>query len=175
MKAAVDSGEITEGQAAKMKLDYKRDLLGDRKAFGQQLKGNVPGAIGAGVTSALTTGFMQEGSAQAKATAGITAGALTGIGAAFGPVGAAIGSTLGSILGPLFAKLVDKEENERKERAENAQKQLDALNSLNNTFEGIHEYTEKEYLTSEAILAIKESVDSIDEQMSAQGLDFDDY
>lgn len=175
LKAAIDSGEITEGQAAKMKLDYKRDLLGDRKAFGQQLKGNVPGAIGAGVTSALTTGFMQEGSAQAKATAGITAGALTGIGAAFGPVGAAIGSTLGSILGPLFAKLVDKEENERKERAENAQKQLDALNSLNNTFEGIHEYTEKEYLTSEAILAIKESVDSIDEQMSAQGLDFDDY
>lgn len=175
LKAAIDSGEITEGQAAKMKLDYKRDLLGDRKAFGQQLKGNVPGAIGAGVTSALTTGFMQEGSAQAKATAGITAGALTGIGAAFGPVGAAIGSTLGSILGPLFAKLVDKEENERKERAENAQQQLDALNSLNNTFEGIHEYTEKEYLTSEAILAIKESVDSIDEQMSAQGLDFDDY
>lgn len=175
LQAAIDSGEITEGQAAKMKLDYKRDLRGDREAFGQQMKDNVPGAIGAGVTSALTTGFMQEGSAQAKATAGITAGALTGIGAAFGPVGAAIGSTLGSILGPLFAKLVDKEETERKERAENAQKQLDALNSLNNTFEGIHEYTEKEYLTSEAILAIKESVDSIDEQMSAQGLDFDDY
>nr|DAQ85332.1 MAG TPA: minor tail protein [Caudoviricetes sp.] len=175
LKAAIDSGEITEGQAAKMKLDYKRDLLGDKKAFGQQIKDNVPGAIGAGITSALTTGFTQEGSAGAKATAGITAGALTGIGAAFGPVGAAIGSTLGSILGPFFAKLVDKEETERKERAEDAQKQLDALNSLNNTFEGIHEYTEKEYLTSEAILAIKESVDSIDEQMSAQGLDFDDY
>jgi TP901 family phage tail tape measure protein len=175
LQAAIDSGEITEGQAAKMKLDYKRDLLGDRKASGQQMKDNVPGAIGAGITSALTTGFTQEGSAGAKATAGITAGALTGIGAAFGPVGAAIGSTLGSILGPLFAKLVDKEETERKERAEDAQKQLDALNSLNNTFEGIHEYTEKEYLTSEAILAIKESVDSIDEQMSAQGLDFDDY
>lgn len=175
LKAAINSGEITEGQAAKMKLDYKRDLLGDRKAFGQQLKGNVPGAIGAGVTSALTTGFMQEGSAGAKAVSGITAGVLTGAGALAGPVGAAIGSTVGSILGPLFAKWVDDDENDRKDRAEDAQKQLDALNSLNNTFEGIHEYTEKEYLTSEAILAIKESVDSIDEQMSAQGLDFDDY
>lgn len=175
LQAAIDSGEITEGQAAKMKLDYKRDLLGDKKTLGQQVKENTPGAIGAGITSALTTGFTQEGSAGAKATAGITAGVLTGVGALAGPVGAAIGSTLGSILGPLFAKLVDKEETERKERAENAQKQLDALNSLNNTFEGIHEYTEKEYLTSEAILAIKESVDSIDEQMSAQGLDFDGY
>lgn len=175
LKAAVDSGEITEGQKAKMKLDYKRDLRGDKKIRGQQVGENIPGAIGAGVTSALTTGFTQEGSAGAKAVSGITAGVLTGVGALAGPVGAAIGSTVGSILGPLFAKLVDDDENDRKDRAEAAQKQLDALNSLNNTFEGIHEYTEKEYLTSEAILAIKESVDSIDEQMSAQGLDFDDY
>lgn len=175
LKAAVDSGEITEGQKAKMKLDYKRDLRGDKKIRGQQVRENIPGAIGAGVTSALTTGFTQEGSAGAKAVSGITAGVLTGAGALAGPVGAAIGSTVGSILGPLFAKWVDDDENDRKERAEDAQKQLDALNSLNNTFEGIHEYTEKEYLTSEAILAIKESVDSIDEQMSAQGLDFDDY
>lgn len=175
LQAAIDSGEITEEQAAKMKLDYKRDLRGDKEIRGQQVKENIPGAIGAGVTSALTTGFTQEGSAGAKAVSGITAGVLTGAGALAGPVGAAIGSTLGSILGPAFAKLVDKEETERKERAENAQKQLDALNSLNNTFEGIHEYTEKEYLTSEAILAIKESVDSIDEQMSMQELDFDVY
>ena len=175
LKAAVDSGEITEGQKAKMKLDYKRDLRGDKKIRGQQVGENIPGAIGAGVTSALTTGFTQEGSAGAKAVSGITAGVLTGAGALAGPVGAAIGSTVGSILGPLFATWVDDDENDRKDRAENAQKQLDALNSLNNTFEGIHEYTEKEYLTSEAILAIKESVDSIDEQMSAQGLDFDDY
>ncbi len=179
LKTAVDEGWITKAQAKEIKLDYKLGRRAERQeslsGFGQQMKDNVPGAIGAGITSALTTGFTQEGSTQAKATAGITAGALTGIGAAFGPVGAAIGSTLGSILGPLFAKLVDKEETERKERAENAQKQLDALNSLNNTFEDIHEYTEKEYLTSEAILAIKERVDSIDEQMSAQGLDFDDY
>lgn len=175
LKAAVDSGEITEGQKAKMKLDYKRDLRGDKKIRGQQVGENIPGAIGAGVTSALTTGFTQEGSAGAKAVSGITAGVLTGAGALAGPVGAAIGSTVGSILGPLFATWVDDDENDRKDRAEAAQKQLDALNSLNNTFEGIHEYTEKEYLTSEAILAIKESVDSIDEQMSAQGLDFDDY
>lgn len=175
LKAAVDSGEITEGQKAKMKLDYKRDLRGDKKIRGQQVRENIPGAIGAGVTSALTTGFTQEGSAGAKAVSGITAGVLTGAGALAGPVGAAIGSTVGSILGPLFATWVDDDENDRKDRAEAAQKQLDALNSLNNTFEGIHEYTEKEYLTSEAILAIKESVDSIDEQMSAQGLDFDDY
>lgn len=175
LQAAIDSGEITEEQAAKMKLDYKRDLRGDKEIRGQQVKENIPGAIGAGVTSALTTGFTQEGSAGAKAVSGITAGVLTGAGALAGPVGAAIGSTVGSILGPFFAKLVDDDETKRKERAENAQKQLDALNSLNNTFEGIHEYTEKEYLTSEAILAIKESVDSIDEQMSAQGLGFDDY
>lgn len=175
LQAAIDSGEITEEQAAKMKLDYKRDLRGDKEIRGQQVKENIPGAIGAGVTSALTTGFTQEGSAGAKAVSGITAGVLTGAGALAGPVGAAIGSTLGSIFGPLFAKWVDDDENDRKDRAEDAQKQLDALNSLNNTFEGIHEYTEKEYLTSEAILAIKESVDSIDEQMSAQGLDFDDY
>lgn len=179
LKTAVDEGWITKAQAKEIKLDYKLGRRAERQeslsGFGEQLKDNVPGAIGAGITSALTTGFTQEGSTAAKATAGVTAGALTGIGAAFGPVGAAIGSTLGSILGPLFAKLVDKEETERKERAENAQKQLDALNSLNNTFEDIHEYTEKEYLTSEAILAIKERVDSIDEQMSAQGLDFDDY
>lgn len=179
LKTAVDEGRITKEQAKEIKRDYKRGRRAERQeslsGFGQQAKENIPGAIGAGVTSALTTGFTQEGSAGAKAVSGITAGVLTGAGALAGPVGAAIGSTLGSIFGPLFAQLVDDKETKRKERAENAQKQLDALNSLNNTFEGIHEYTEKEYLTSEAILAIKESVDSIDEQMSAQGLDFDDY
>lgn len=169
------NGSITTDDVRNIKQMFYQDRQQAKALLGTQIKGNVAGAVGAGVTSALTTGFSQEGSAGAKATAGITAGALTGVGALFGPMGAAIGSTLGSILGPVFAKLVDKEENERKERAEAAQKQLDALNSLNNTFEGIHAYTEKEYLTSEAILAIKESVDSIDEQMSAQGLDFDDY
>lgn len=169
------NGSITTDDVRNIKQMFYQDRQQAKALFGTQIKGNVAGAVGAGVTSALTTGFNQEGSAGAKATAGITAGALTGVGALFGPMGAAIGSTLGSILGPVFAKLVDKEENERKQRAEAAQKQLDALNSLNNTFEGIHEYTAKEYLTSETILAIKESVDSIDEQMSAQGLDFDDY
>lgn len=179
LKTAVDEGRITKDQAKEIKRDYKRGRRAERQeslsGFGQQAKGNIPGAIGAGVTSALTTGFTQEGSAGAKAMSGITAGVFTGIGALAGPVGAAIGSTLGSILGPLVAQGIDDKETKRKERAEDAQKQLDALNSLNNTFEGIHEYTEKEYLTSEAILAIKESVDSIDEQMSAQGLDFDVY
>lgn len=169
------NGSITTDDARNIQQVFQQERQQAKVLLKQQIKGNVAGAVGAGVTSALTTGFSQEGSAGAKATAGITAGALTGVGALFGPMGAAIGSTLGSILGPVFAKLVDKEENERKERAEAAQKQLDALNSLNNTFEGIHEYTAKEYLTSETILAIKESVDSIDEQMSAQGLDFDDY
>ena len=169
------NGSITTDDVRNIKQMFYQDRQQAKALLGTQIKGNVAGAVGAGVTSALTTGFSQEGSAGAKATAGITAGALTGVGALFGPMGAAIGSTLGSILGPVFAKLVDKEENERKQRAEAAQKQLDALNSLNNTFEGIHEYTAKEYLTSETILAIKESVDSIDEQMSAQGLDFDDY
>lgn len=169
------NGSITTDDVRNIKQMFYQDRQQAKALLGTQIKGNVAGAVGAGVTSALTTGFNQEGSAGAKATAGITAGALTGVGALFGPMGAAIGSTLGSILGPVFAKLVDKEENERKQRAEAAQKQLDALNSLNNTFEGIHEYTAKEYLTSETILAIKESVDSIDEQMSAQGLDFDDY
>lgn len=169
------NGSITTDDARNIQQVFQQERQQAKVLLKQQIKGNVAGAVGAGVTSALTTGFSQEGSAGAKATAGITAGALTGVGALFGPMGAAIGSTLGSILGPVFAKLVDKEKNERKERAEAAQKQLDALNSLNNTFEGIHEYTAKEYLTSETILAIKESVDSIDEQMSAQGLDFDDY
>lgn len=169
------NGSITTDDVRNIKQMFYQDRQQAKALLGTQIKGNVAGAVGAGVTSALTTGFSQEGSAGAKATAGITAGALTGVGALFGPMGAAIGSTLGSILGPVFAKLVDKEENDRKDRAEAAQKQLDALNSLNNTFEGIHEYTAKEYLTSETILAIKESVDSIDEQMSAQGLDFDDY
>lgn len=179
LKTAVDEGRITKDQAKEIKRDYKRGRRAERQeslsGFGQQAKENIPGAIGAGVTSALTTGFTQEGSAGAKAMSGITAGVFTGIGALAGPVGAAIGSTIGSILGPLVAQGIDDKETKRKERAEDAQKQLDALNSLNNTFEGIHEYTEKEYLTSEAILAIKESVDSIDEQMSAQGLDFDVY
>lgn len=169
------NGSITTDDVRNIKQMFYQDRQQTKALLGTQIKGNVAGAVGAGVTSALTTGFSQEGSAGAKATAGITAGALTGVGALFGPMGAAIGSTLGSILGPVFAKLVDKEENERKQRAEAAQKQLDALNSLNNTFDEVHDYTEKEYLTSEAILAIKESVNSIDEQMSAQGLDFDDY
>lgn len=175
----LQSGRITTVDASNIKQKYKQIAKEDRqqaKALsGQQITGNVAGAVGAGVTSALTTGFNQEGSAGAKATAGVTAGALTGVGALFGPMGAVIGSTLGSILGPVFAKLVDKEENERKQRAEAAQKQLDALNSLNNTFDEVHDYTEKEYLTSEAILAIKERVDSIDEQMATSGLSFDDY
>lgn len=175
----LQSGRITTVDASNIKQKYKQIAKEDRQQakalLGTQIKGNVAGAVGAGVTSALTTGFSQEGSAGAKATAGITAGALTGVGALFGPMGAAIGSTLGSILGPVFAKLVDKEETERKERAEAAQKQLDALNSLNNTFDEVHDYTEKEYLTSEAILAIKERVDSIDEQMATSGLSFDDY
>jgi TP901 family phage tail tape measure protein len=169
------NGSITTDDVRNIKQMFYQDRQQTKALLGTHIKGNVAGAVGAGVTSALTTGFSQEGSAGAKATAGITAGALTGVGALFGPMGAAIGSTLGSILGPVFAKLVDKEENERKQRAEAAQKQLDALNSLNNTFDEVHDYTEKEYLTSEAILAIKESVNSIDEQMSAQGLDFDDY
>lgn len=175
----LQSGRITTVDASNIKQKYKQIAKEDRQQakalLGQQITGNVTGAVGAGVTSALTTGFNQEGSAGAKATAGVTAGALTGVGALFGPMGAVIGSTLGSILGPVFAKLVDKEENERKQRAETAQKQLDALNSLNNTFDEVHDYTEKEYLTSEAILAIKERVDSIDEQMATSGLSFDDY
>lgn len=175
----LQSGRITTVDASNIKQKYKQIAKEDRQQakalLGQQITGNVAGAVGAGVTSALTTGFNQEGSAGAKATAGVTAGALTGVGALFGPMGAVIGSTLGSILGPVFAKLVDKEENERKQRAEAAQKQLDALNSLNNTFDEVHDYTEKEYLTSEAILAIKERVDSIDEQMATSGLSFDDY
>lgn len=175
----LQSGRITTVDARNIEQKYKQIAKEDRQQakalLGKQVTGNVAGAVGAGVTSALTTGFSQEGSAGAKATAGITAGALTGVGALFGPMGAAIGSTLGSILGPVFAKLVDKEENERKQRAEAAQKQLDALNSLNNTFDEVHDYTEKEYLTSEAILAIKERVDSIDEQMATSGLSFDDY
>lgn len=175
----LQSGRITTVDARNIEQKYKQIAKEDRQQakalLGKQVTGNVAGAVGAGVTSALTTGFNQEGSAGAKATAGITAGALTGVGALFGPMGAAIGSTLGSILGPVFAKLVDKEENERKQRAEAAQKQLDALNSLNNTFDEVHDYTEKEYLTSEAILAIKERVDSIDEQMATSGLSFDDY
>lgn len=175
----LQSGRITTVDARNIEQKYKQIAKEDRQQakalLGQQITGNVAGAVGAGVTSALTTGFNQEGSAGAKATAGVTAGALTGVGALFGPMGAVIGSTLGSILGPVFAKLVDKEENERKQRAEAAQKQLDALNSLNNTFDEVHDYTEKEYLTSEAILAIKERVDSIDEQMATSGLSFDDY
>lgn len=175
----LQSGRITTVDASNIKQKYKQIAKEDRQQakalLGQQITGNVAGAVGAGVTSALTTGFNQEGSAGAKATAGVTAGALTGVGALFGPMGAVIGSTLGSILGPVFAKLVDKEENERKQRAEAAQKQLDALNSLNHTFDEVHDYTEKEYLTSEAILAIKERVDSIDEQMATSGLSFDDY
>lgn len=175
----LQSGRITTVDASNIKQKYKQIAKEDRQQakalLGQQITGNVAGAVGAGVTSALTTGFNQEGSAGARATAGVTAGALTGVGALFGPMGAVIGSTLGSILGPVFAKLVDKEENERKQRAEAAQKQLDALNSLNNTFDEVHDYTEKEYLTSEAILAIKERVDSIDEQMATSGLSFDDY
>ena len=175
----LQSGRITTVDASNIKQKYKQIAKEDRQQakalLGQQITGNVAGAVGAGVTSALTTGFNQEGSAGAKATAGVTAGALTGVGALFGPMGAVIGSTLGSILGPVFAKLVDKEENERKQRAEAAQKQLDALNSLNNTFDEVRDYTEKEYLTSEAILAIKERVDSIDEQMATSGLSFDDY
>lgn len=169
------NGSITTDDVRNIKQMFYQDRQQAKALLGTQIKGNVAGAVGAGVTSALTTGFNQEGSAGAKATAGITAGALTGVGALFGPMGAAIGSTLGSILGPVFAKLVDKEENERKQRAEAAQKQLDALNSLNNTFDEVHDYTEKEYLTSEAILAIKERVDSIDEQMATSGLSFDDY
>ena len=169
------NGSITTDDVRNIQQVFQQERQQAKVLLKQQIKGNVAGAVGAGVTSALTTGFSQEGSAGAKAVSGITAGVLTGAGALAGPVGAAIGSTVGSILGPLFAKWVDDDENDRKDRAEDAQKQLDALNSLNNTFEGIHEYTEKEYLTSEAILAIKESVDSIDEQMSAQGLDFDDY
>lgn len=169
------NGSITTDDVRNIKQMFYQDRQQAKARLGTQIKGNVAGAVGAGVTSALTTGFNQEGSAGAKATAGITAGALTGVGALFGPMGAAIGSTLGSILGPVFAKLVDKEENERKQRAEAAQKQLDALNSLNNTFDKVHDYTEKEYLTSEAILAIKERVDSIDEQMATSGLSFDDY
>lgn len=175
----LQSGRITTVDASNIKQKYKQIAKEDRQQakalLGQQITGNVAGAVGAGVTSALTTGFNQEGSAGAKATAGVTAGALTGVGALFGPMGAVIGSTLGSILGPVFAKWVDDDENDRKDRAEAAQKQLDALNSLNNTFDEVHDYTEKEYLTSEAILAIKERVDSIDEQMATSGLSFDDY
>lgn len=175
----LQSGRITTVDASNIKQKYKQIAKEDRQQakalLGQQITGNVAGAVGAGVTSALTTGFNQEGSAGARATAGVTAGALTGVGALFGPMGAVIGSTLGSILGPVFAKWVDDDENARKDRAEAAQKQLDALNSLNNTFDEVHDYTEKEYLTSEAILAIKERVDSIDEQMATSGLSFDDY
>lgn len=168
------NGSITTDDVRNIKQMFYQDRQQAKALLGTQIKGNVAGAVGAGVTSALTTGFNQEGSAGAKATAGITAGALTGVGALFGPMGAAIGSTLGSILGPVFAKLVDKEENERKQRAEAAQKQLDALNSLNNVFDEVRDYTAKEYLTSEAILAIKERVDSIDEQIAASGLSFND-
>lgn len=169
------NGSITTDDVRNIKQMFYQDRQQAKALLGTQIKGNVAGAVGAGVTSALTTGFNQEGSAGAKAVSGITAGVLTGAGALAGPVGAAIGSTVGSILGPLFAKWVDDDENDRKDRAEAAQKQLDALNSLNNTFDEVHDYTEKEYLTSEAILAIKERVDSIDEQMATSGLSFDDY
>lgn len=169
------NGSITTDDVRNIKQMFYQDRQQAKALLGKQVTGNVAGAVGAGVTSALTTGFNQEGSAGAKAVSGITAGVLTGAGALAGPVGAAIGSTVGSILGPLFAKWVDDDENDRKDRAEAAQKQLDALNSLNNTFDEVHDYTEKEYLTSEAILAIKERVDSIDEQMATSGLSFDDY
>lgn len=132
------------------------------KDYFKSVVSNAPGAILGGALSGFTTGVGTEGSIAAKAISGVAAGGLTAIGGAFaGPIGAMIGSTIGSFIAEPIAKLVDKEEIERKERMEAASKLLETLKSQETAVDNLVKVSRSENLLSDDVKSIRDNVQAI--------------